>query len=248
MSTSERDTVSGAGRNAAAVWRPLLPATLSSRIVEQIRGAIFEHKLNPGEFLGTEASLAERFRVSRTAARDAIRSLHALGLVTIRKGAGGGITIAEGDPDRLAEALAIQLLLLGVSVPNLLDAQFAIELLTVEVAAQKITDAELEQLRSIIAAAEQKIAEAGPFIDLIFDFHVALAKVSLNAALAIPLKAYMDALRPYYRQATTRERAARVVGRYRELLELMAKRDAIAAKAAIAKHQMLVRRSVFRDR
>jgi GntR family transcriptional regulator, transcriptional repressor for pyruvate dehydrogenase complex len=248
MSINDRDVAPGRYHRNHETWGPVLPTTLSSQIVHHIRGAIFERKLHPGEFLGTEASLAEGFGVSRMAARDAVRSLQALGLVTIRKGAGGGITIAEGDPDRLSEAMAIQLLLLGVSVPDLLDAQFAIELLIGELAAQAITKSELEHLQTIIANAEKKTNDIGPFLDLIFDFHVGMARASHNPALAIPLRAYMDALRPYYRQATTHERAVHVVNRYRELIELLARKDKNAASALLTRHQREIRRSLLQER
>ena len=91
-------------------------ATLSSRIVEDVRAALFERRLAAGDFLGTEKDIAERAGVSRIVARDALRTLQAMGVVEIKVGAGGGARIAEGNPALFAEALAVQLNLAGISV------------------------------------------------------------------------------------------------------------------------------------
>src|SRR3954462_3740739 len=106
---------------------PFRSATMSTQIVAQVRDALFARELKPGEFLGTEKDLAGRFGVSRIVARDALRTLEALGVVEIRMGKGGGARIARGNPQLFAEALAVQLTLTGVSAGEILDAQRAIE-------------------------------------------------------------------------------------------------------------------------
>src|SRR5262249_1892934 len=90
-------------------------STLSAQVVAQVREALFAKKLNPGDFLGTEQDIATRFKASRIVARDALRTLEALGIVEIRMGKGGGARIAHGNPRLFAEALAVQLDLTGVS-------------------------------------------------------------------------------------------------------------------------------------
>ena len=89
-------------------WRPAPPsgsATLSSQIVAEVRQALFDKSLKPGDFLGTEKDIAGKFEVSRIVARDAFRTLQALGVIDIRAGAGGGARIARGDPRLFADAL-----------------------------------------------------------------------------------------------------------------------------------------------
>src|SRR5215467_4109813 len=98
-------------------------ASLSSQIVADVREALFAKRLKPGDFLGTEKDLAARHGVSRIVARDALRTLEALGIVEIRMGKGGGARIARGNPRLFAEALAVQLDLTGVSAAEILDAE-----------------------------------------------------------------------------------------------------------------------------
>ena len=111
-------------------------SSLSAQIVNWVRDTLFAKKLKPGDFLGTEKDLAARFGVSRIVARDALRTLEALGIVEIRMGKGGGARIAQGNPRLFAEALAVQLDLTGVSAAEIMDAQRAIETLGAELAAE----------------------------------------------------------------------------------------------------------------
>src|SRR5205085_9665434 len=107
---------------------------------------LFSKQLKPGDFLGTEKDLGARFGVSRIAARDALRTLEALGIVEIRMGKGGGARVARGNPRLFAEALAVQLDLTGVSAAEILDAQRAIETLGAELAAENATPQDVEKL------------------------------------------------------------------------------------------------------
>ena len=109
------------------ISRPRRAATLSGQIVDEVREALFEKRLKPGDFLGGEKDIAARSGVSRIVARDALRTLEALGIVEIKVGSGGGARIARGDLRRFAEALAVQLELAGTDVVEILDAQRAVE-------------------------------------------------------------------------------------------------------------------------
>src|SRR3954452_537857 len=143
MSNSERKVLSFRGG-----------ATLSTRIVAEVREALFAKELRPGDFLGTEKDLAQRFDVSRIVARDALRTLEAQGIVEIKVGSGGGARIAKGNARLFAEALAAQLDLTGVSVAEIMEAQRAIECLAADLAAVNSTAEDHARLRQLIADAQ----------------------------------------------------------------------------------------------
>src|SRR5216683_7858756 len=132
-------------------------ATLSTRIVAEVREALFAKALRPGDFLGTEKDLAQRFSVSRIVARDALRTLEAQGIVEIKVGSGGGARIAQGNARLFAEALAVQLDLTGVSAAEIMEAQRAIECLAAELAAVNSTVDDHARLRRLIAEAQGKM-------------------------------------------------------------------------------------------
>ena len=128
-------------------------ASLSSQIVADVRETLFAKRLKPGDFLGTEKDLAARFGVSRIVARDALRTLQALGIAEIKMGKGGGARVARGNPRLFAEALAVQLDLTGVSASEIMDAQRAIETLGAELAAENATAADIAKLRALLRQA-----------------------------------------------------------------------------------------------
>src|SRR5262249_18410607 len=131
-------------------WEDVRPQSMSSRIVEQVRAALFRGELKPGDVLGSETDLARKFGVSRVPVRDAFKTLQALGIVEVKVGANGGARIAAGDPNRFADALAVQLKLVGISVEEMFDAQIAIEGMATELAAKRASTADLAKLRSLL--------------------------------------------------------------------------------------------------
>src|SRR5579864_1651006 len=155
-------------------------ATLSADLVNEIRDALFERRLKPGDHLGGEKDIAARSGVSRIVARDALRTLEALGIVEIKVGAGGGARIARGDPRRFAEALAVQLQLAGTDVAEIMDAQRAVECFAAELAAEHATKEDFARLHALNDAADRLLDDAAGFTKNGADFHLAVAEASHN--------------------------------------------------------------------
>src|ERR1700739_3537791 len=162
-------------------------SSLSAQVVAEVRDALFAKRLRPGDFLGTEKDLAARFDASRIVARDALRTLEALGIVEIRMGKGGGARIAQGNPRLCAEALAVQLALTGVSAGEIMDAQRAIETLGAELAAENATADDIAKLRRLLREAEAAMDDLDEFTRLSRDFHLAVAEASHNRVLLVQL-------------------------------------------------------------
>src|SRR5262249_27314033 len=204
------------GRNVV----PLRSATMSTQIVAQVREALFAKELRPGDFLGTEKDLAERFAVSRIVARDALRTLEAQGIVEIKVGSGGGARIARGNARLFAEALAVQLDLAGVSVAEIMDAQRAIECLAAELAAANSTPEDQARLRELIAEAERRIDDAGAFARLGREFHLSVAEASHNRVLLVQLISLQHVSWPAQKPTLTPKVARRILDAHKELASL----------------------------
>jgi GntR family transcriptional regulator, transcriptional repressor for pyruvate dehydrogenase complex len=215
--------------------------TLSSQIIADVREALFAKRLKPGDFLGTEKDLAARFGVSRIVARDALRTLEALGIVEIRMGAGGGARIARGNPRLFAEALAVQLDLTGVSVREILDAQRAIECLAAELAAENGTAEDHARLRRLIADAEQVIDRPDAFTQLSLAFHLAVAEASHNRVLVVQLISLQHVAWPSHNRTLTPEVARHILAVHRELADVIALRDPAKARRRMDEHVKMIR-------
>src|SRR6266478_6550602 len=84
------------GSLATAPGQPVYKAVRTSRlyeqIVQQIEESILKGDLKPGDQLPAERELAQRFGVSRTAVREAVKALREKGLVEAYSGRGTFIT------------------------------------------------------------------------------------------------------------------------------------------------------------
>ena len=226
-------------------FAPLRPASLSGRIASEIRDALFSGKIRSGDFLGTEASLAEEFGVSRMASRDALRSLAATGIVEVRQGAGGGIRVAQGNLERFGDALAIQLQLLGVADLEVIEAQTALEAMSAELAAVRSTASDRKRLRRSVEESAELVAEPEPFTNSALGFHLAVAEASHNRMLVAQLTALHHVLRPLYTRRTTREVAVRVVEAHLQLLDRIESKDASGSRQSMCLHLEGVRARGF---
>ena len=65
---------------------PVKSVRIYEDIVRQVRALIADGHLKSGDRLPPERDLADRFRVSRTSVREALRSLQTRGLIEIRAG------------------------------------------------------------------------------------------------------------------------------------------------------------------
>jgi GntR family transcriptional repressor for pyruvate dehydrogenase complex len=231
----------GASAGSDPAFLPAHPVSLSTRIVADVREALFAKRLRPGDFLGTEKEIAARFGVSRIVARDALRTLQALGVAEIRMGRGGGARVASGNPRLFAEALAIQLELTGVSAGEVLDAQRAIETLAAELAAEHATAADHARLRQLLAEASASIGDAAQYTRSCRDFHLAVAEASHNRVLVVQLVSLEHVAWPARNRTLTPVVARRILAVHRDLARLIEMRDAAGARRLMDDHVKMIR-------
>ena len=236
------------------IFFPGRSGSLSSQIVSDVRDALFGKKLKPGDFLGTENDLAARYDVSRIVARDALRTLEALGIVEIKMGKGGGARIARGNARLFAEALAVQLDLTGVGAAEIMEAQRAIECLAAELAAENATEADIAKMRALIDEADAAIDDPERFTQLGAAFHLAVAEASHNRVLVVQLISLQHVSWPRRNPTLNAKVARRVNDVHRELLNLIEMRDPTAARHLMDDHVKMIRarrvaesRPSFRD-
>ncbi len=233
-------------RKERELFQSVRGQSLSARIVDQVIEALFAKKLEPGQFFGTEAQLAEMFQTSRVPIREALGRLEALGVVNIKTGAGGGATIAEGEPDQFAIALAVQFMLVRVTAGELFDARIAIECRGAELAANNLTDEELAQLRRTYD--EITVGRAGRAAALrILAFHRAIVDGSRSRTLITLMHALEHAMLNLYVEAWPRGEGHMPHG-YKALGEIMDRleaRDSEGAFQAMRRHLVARRQSVL---
>ena len=194
---------------------------LFEQIADRLRDMILDGDYEPGERL-QEKELSERFGVSRTPLREALKILSSEGWIT--HAPNRGATITRLSDDELAETYP----LMG-----------ALEGLAGELACHNATDAEIEK----IAALHAKMVEAhkagalSDYYEINQRIHAAIFSAARNDLLA---KTYAQltgrARRARFRGAMSDQRWAQAVREHEQILAALQARSARALGDALRRH------------
>lgn len=158
---------------------------ISENIVQQIRQAILQGKLRPGDRLPPEKELAERFGVSKASLREAFRALEALGLLEVRQGVSGGAFVREVDLKTARDSLVNYLYFQNPTIEEFCQLRAMLEPEVAEAAARKITDTDLSDLERNLVETK-KTLDGGTFShDLEIYFHQRIASIANNRIICL---------------------------------------------------------------
>src|ERR1700675_1589454 len=136
---------------------PVKSVRIYEDIVRQVRTLIADGHLKSGDRLPPERDLAERFRVSRTSVREALRSLQSRGLIDIR--AGEGAFVRDVSVETLIEPLALVILPHREAVGELFEARLLLEPAIAALAARRASREELGEMERILEEQAKEVAE-----------------------------------------------------------------------------------------
>lgn len=161
------------------VFQGIRSESLSERIRKDVIAAIRDGRLQAGQRLPAERTLAEQFGVSRVVVREAFRSLAAMGWVNIH--AGRGVFVAMGPGDAFAQVWMSWLERNKDELSELLVVRRALEELAARGAARNASEDDLALLRRSHQELVVEINKGQPDfevmnrLDIEFHHHVAVA-------------------------------------------------------------------------
>lgn len=150
-------------------------------IVQLIKTDIATGRVKPNEKLGSERTLSQKYEAGRGSVREAIKTLEAIGLVTLKNGRGGGIFVSEA-ANHQTEITLYSLLKLEKS--NLLESLEFRKMIEPKMAFYAAIRRTKEDLRSLIKSLHQLEKKGGlddNFSKANLHFHLTIAKASHNA-------------------------------------------------------------------
>src|SRR5260370_30408775 len=223
---------------------PFAVTRLKSRRVNesaahQIRQAIFSGLLSPGHKLPPERELADRFRTSRVALREALRSLEKEGMITIKRGFGGGAFVADFDSAlrALMDSLNRVVKLGQAKSAQLTEVRTILEPQIVKLATLRATADDLSAIEAVVRAQEEELQTGDLSRKLDMEFHRRLADAAHNPVLKIVVNAVNESIRDaIFRSKLNREMRVRVVAYHRNILQAVRNRDEVLAQNAMAEH------------
>src|SRR5436309_10784442 len=119
---------------------PIKSTRIYEEIVRQVKQLIAEGRLKSGDRLPPERELAEKFVVSRTSVREALRALESLGLIEIRPGE--GTFVRQVPLDALVGPLALVMTSQREAIGELFEARRVLEPAIAALAAGRATPEE----------------------------------------------------------------------------------------------------------
>jgi GntR family transcriptional repressor for pyruvate dehydrogenase complex len=203
---------------------PIKSTRIYQEIVRQVKGMIAEGRLKSGDQLPPERDLAEKFVVSRTSVREALRALESLGLVEIRPGE--GTFVREVSVDSLVEPLARGMLYQREAIGELFEARRMIEPALAALAARRATPEDVGEMERILELQAKAIAAGGTGVEQDAEFHTAIGAAAHNRAITRIAHAVMDLLRQSREEAlNTPGRPDRSHNDHKRLLAAIRARD-----------------------
>ena len=217
------------------VYLPIKPKErLYQEIVDQIQQQILAGALKPGDQIPAERDLAERFGVSRTAVREAIKSLTEKGLIEVFVGRGTFVTNLS--PDRVVESMTLLLRNEPHGVASLLEARELLEAPTARRAALRRSEAHVARLRAIEAEMEEERSVSPRLIDGDTEFHVELARATGNPVLVLMTQTIMGLLRTERLRDDFTSDLPVAFASHREIVDAIADGDGDRAEHAMIGH------------
>ncbi len=217
--------------------KPLNKGRVSDQVRERITDSILRGELRVGDQLPPEIELARQFGVSRVPVREAIISLEQSGLLLIKRGAGGGIFVAEPSPEPMGEVLTLMLTLGRASIAELTEARLLIEPEVAGLAARRAGPGDIKALEQTILNYSASVDGKKPRSMADMDFHMRLAEASGNTVYRLTLQSLVPLLYNSVRERSFSQQDRRHgIGDHQAIFEAVRAGDAQEAAAVMTRH------------
>jgi GntR family transcriptional repressor for pyruvate dehydrogenase complex len=226
------------------MYTPIRSNKVYEQIAEQIEQLILSGKLRCGDRLPTERELAEQFQASRTAVREAMKTLAQKGLVDMRPGR--GTVVIDGTSQAMRHSLGLMLRVgQAGSENNLVEVREILEPEIAALAAARATEEQIAVLREAVQLMDDSLDDAETYITADNEFHRTLARATQNDLILTFVDSIVSLL------SEQRTHVFSVAGgpvrgqvHHKHLLDTILRHDPEAARAAMRAHLHQVRADV----
>lgn len=221
------------------------PRVAYLEVATRLRDQILAGELLAGDRLPTEAELCERFGVSRSTIREALRMLSSQRLVTTSRGVNGGSSVAAIRANDVTEMLRDSIVLLaqteGATVAELLEARELLEVPAARLAAQRRSDEHLALLRGTIPDSLDNV-DIRQIFEVNRSFHDVLLESAGNRLLRVVTEPLFSVMQTrFLRDRASMDFWRRVMREHAEILKAVEAGDAERAGSEMARHLVHLR-------
>ena len=223
------------------MFKPIQPKTASSSVADQIKEMILQGHLQPGDRLPSERDFAETFGVSRATIREALRSLSAIGMISIRQG--DGSFVEQFKIEGLLEPLATLFQLDGAEdeLESFSEVREILEVEMVALAAERASETDIENINRALEAMVEEVRSGGIGDVADADFHLAIAKSCKNPLLVKLMEVVANLMKCTY-QASRKQlfldqkSLAEIYNTHHDVLKAIETRNPKEAKKLMRNH------------
>jgi len=165
---------------------------LHKEIQLRIRRYIAEQQLQPGDRLPSEETLCAQLGVGRSAVREGLKGLEAIGMIESRRGAGS--YVAQFDAGRYLGVFTGSSLLEGLSIKELTEVRSLLEVAWVKDAVERLTDIDHVDLVAAFGRMRDHAALGQPYRWDDFEVHRIIMRHVPNQLI----RSMLDALYTLY--------------------------------------------------
>lgn len=209
------------------------------KIAKQIKNAIAQGELKPGEQLPSERDLSKMLGVSRTSLREALKLLEHSGLVSIKHGQ--GVFITEQDQESLMKKVLEFVFTDNKQTRELFAIRKILEVSATAWAIEKGTLKQKKRLLDIVEITTEKLGNNPRDLSLLAEqdsvFHNALAEATNNSVLVKIMHSLLDLLEDSRLQAMqVYDRPLISLNEHRKIAEAVMKGNVEMAKEKMLEH------------
>lgn len=212
-------------------------------VLSGLEKQILEGKLKVGSQLPGERDLATQYKVSRTAVREALRTMAAQGLIESSVGAGpkSGTYLTGQSSQALGSLLRMYVALEQFDVKEVVEARVMLERHSARLAARNAQPEDIERLRKLLAEMEEPDLPLERFNELDTHYHIEISRLANNSLITELTTAIRQSLASPIRLASLRmenyeDFKKNLFHQHREVCEAIARGDEVAVGSLIENH------------
>lgn len=209
-------------------------------IIDGIKERLLEGEWGPGDLLPTEDQLCVQFNASRTAVRESVKMLAALGVVEIKRGL--GTYVSNGLPSSLFDPLIFSIILSGRTPKQLFQFREMLEIGILNIVIAEATPEDIEQMEKAVRVFEKDlekgITDPKRLCEDDLSFHYAFAAATHNPLIIKVAQTFWKMFAPSIERASksfTKQISGieRGPGQHRSIAEAIKEKNLEKARKAL---------------
>ena len=221
-----------------ARFRPISQLRVSEEIVAQLKQSMLLGHFKAGDKLPAERSLAEEFRVSRVAIREALRALENSGFLVTRQGANGGAYVTDLNFENLAKTFLDLFMANKISIPEMHQLRILVEPEVARLAASRVTPEFAQLLKDCLEAEELPISSLSVDVERKQRVHFILAEMCGNRFFEAIVRSSMKMTHTVILMVNPDPSTMHPAGMHRPVVEAILTGNPEASSIAMHKHTL----------